>query len=267
MREFMTKVSDYISERRNDPEKNGNPLLLCMLGIVALIIIIFCLLILWKKGSDEKEEKIKTETYEYIPEAVMSQSSGEEELKQEYLDSMEYLQGKVEELLYFMSEIEKSLAETVITQQEDNADLQKQVDEITGDIKNMIVRLQNTQNHLYDLTDMINIMNQETVPEIQEQIGEMEKQMSQVNADISDIYGKIGTLEITDTELKARISEIEGKLKASVEQNMTDVTNQFENMNVRIEQTIKQIQELTSQFLRYRYDEESNTLYLYSDGV
>ena len=24
MREFMTKVSDYISERRNDPEKNGN---------------------------------------------------------------------------------------------------------------------------------------------------------------------------------------------------------------------------------------------------
>ena len=129
----------------------------------------------------------------------------------------------------------------------------------------MIIQLQNTQNHMYDITDMINIMNKETIPLIQEQISEMEKQINQVNVDISNIYSKIEALEITDTQLKDKIDEIEGKMKSSIEQNITDVTNQFNNMNVQIEEIIKQMQELTAQFLRYRYEEENNTLYLYVD--
>lgn len=268
MREFMTKVSDYISERRNDPEKNGGVLIFCMLGIVALIIIIFCLLLLWRKSTNEKtnekEEEIKAETYAYIPEAILSEASEEEELKQEYLNNMQYLGERVEELLGSMTEIQKSLEESVITQQEDNLYLQDQVNEITEDVRSMIVQLQNTQNHLYDVTDMINVMSRETVPAIQEQISEMEKQMNQVNADVSDIYGKIDALEITDAELKAKISDMEGRLKASVEQNMSDVTNLFNTMNVQMETAIKQMQELSSEFLRYQYDEAENTLYLYS---
>ncbi|MCM1387938.1 MAG: hypothetical protein NC231_11455 [Bacillus sp. (in: Bacteria)] len=265
MREFMTKVSDYISERRNDPEKNGNILVFCMLGIVVLIIIIFCLLLLWRKHTDKKEQEITAETFTYVPETVMSKSPDEEELKQEYLSNMEYLEEKVESLILAMSDMQKSLEETVIMQQDDNTYFQEQVEEITRDIKNMIVRLQNTQNHLYDVTDMINIMQKETIPEIQEQISGLEEQISQANTDISAIYAKIDSLEVADEELQAKLKEIEGTLKASVEQNMNDVTNQFSNMNVRIEEIIKQMQELTSQFLRYWYDEGSNTLYLYSD--
>ncbi|MCM1254274.1 MAG: hypothetical protein NC321_15760 [Clostridium sp.] len=265
MREFMTKVSDYISERRNDPEKNGNILIFCMLGIVVLIIIIFCLLLLWRKNTDKKEQEITTETFTYVPETVMSKSPGEEELRQEYLSNMEYLEGKVESLILAMSDMQKSLEETVIAQQDGNTYLQEQVEEITEDIKNMIVRLQNTQNHLYDVTDMINIMQKETVPEIQEQISGLEEQINQANTDISTIYAKIDSLEVADEELKAKLKEMEGALKASVEENMNDVTNQFSNVNVRIEEIIKQMQEWTAQFLRYRYDEGSNTLYLYSD--
>ena len=178
---------------------------------------------------------------------------------------MQYLEEKVEDLLQSLTEIRESLEETIITQQSDNVYLQKQIDEIMEDIKNMIIQLQNTQNNLYDITDMINIMNKETIPVIQEQISEMEKQINQVSIDIANIYSKIEALETTDAELKAKIDEIEGKIKSSVEQNITDVTNQFNNVNVQIEEIIKKIEELTAQFLRYRYEEESNTLYLYSE--
>ena len=184
-----------------------------MLGIVILIIIILCLLLLWRKNANGKEEELTAETYEYIPEVIMAEPSGDEELKQEYLNNMQYLGEKVEDLLQSMTEIQKSLEETIITQQGDNVYLQEQVDEITEEIKNMITQLQNTQNNLYDITDMINIMNKETIPAIQEQINEMEKQINQVNTDIADIYNKI--------------------------------------------------EELIGQFLRYRYEEESNTLFLY----
>ena len=265
MREFMTKVSDYISERRNDPEKNGNFLIFCMLGIVILIIIILCLLLLWRKNANGKEEELTAETFEYIPEAVMAEPSNDEELKQEYLNNMQYLEEKVEDLLQSLTEIQKSLEETIITQQGDNVYLQEQIDEITEDIKNMIIQLQNTQNHLYDINDMINVMNKETIPVIQEQISEIEKQINQVNVDITDIYNKIEALETTDAELKAKIDEIEKKTKSSIEQNITDVTNRFNSVNMQIEEIIKKMEELSAQFLRYRYEEESNTLYLYSD--
>ena len=112
---------------------------------------------------------------------------------------------------------------------------------------------------------MINIMSKETIPVIQEQISEMEKQINQVNVDVSNIYSKIEALEIADTQLKDKIDEIEGKMKSSMEQNITDVTNQFNNVNVQIEEMLKKMEELTAQFLRYRYEEESNTLYLYTD--
>lgn len=238
IREFMTKVSDYISERRNDPEKNGNFLTFCMLGIVALIIIILCLLLLWRKNVNKKEE-LTAETFEYIPEAIMADPSGDEKLKQEYLNNMQYLEKKIEDLLQSMTEIQESLEETIITQQGDNVYFQEQVDEITKDIKNMMIQLQNTQSSLYDITDMINIMNKETIPAIQEQISEMEEQINQVNVDIANIYSKIEALETTDVELNAKIEELMAK--------------------------IDKMEELTAQFLRYRYDAGSNTLYLYSD--
>lgn len=232
IREFMTKVSDYISERRNDPEKNGNFLVFCMLGIVALIIIIFCLLLLWRKNANGKEEEWRAETFEYIPETVMTGASNDEELQQKYLSNIQYLEEKVENLLQSMTEMQKSLAETVITQQGDTVYLQEQMDEIVEEISNMVLQLQNTQNNLYDISDMINIMNKETIPMIQEQMSAMEQQINQLNIDIADICSKLETLEAADVELKAKIEEVEA---------------------------------LTAQFLRYRYDAGSNTLYLYAD--
>lgn len=271
MKEFMTKVSDYFNERRNNPEKNGNFMIFCMLGIVVIIIIILCLLLLWRRNMDGKEKegerakKMSVETFAYVPEVRLSQAS-DDELKQEYLDNIQYMKEKVGELLDSMIKVKETLEETVIAQQNDNAFLQKQVDEIAADVNNLVLQLENTQNQLYDLTDMVNVMNQKTIPMIQEQITQIEQQMTKVNEDISNIYEKLEMLETTDEELKAKLSEVEKKLRESSEQNMIDITNKFENVNIRLQEietdVQAKIQELASWILRYRYDAETNTLYL-----
>lgn len=302
----MTKLSDYISERRNDPEKNGNLFVFCMIGVAIIIIAILCLLLLWRKNADQKEKEpaFETDTFTETTEPVMSPSDENGELKQQYLYNIETLGEKVRELMQSMTEVKETLEGAVTTQREDNTELIKQVKEITGDITSLITRLDNTRNQLYDLTDIINVMDTDTIPVIQAQITMVEEQMAQVHTDISDIYKKIDALEATDGELQARIDKIEGNLKDSVEQNITNITNQFADMSTHIRQIEEQIgdsrtqigdlwskaenlqeqignlqtqfqeqienlyaqlDELSAKFLRYRYEEETNTLYLMTD--
>ncbi|MBD5457515.1 MAG: hypothetical protein HDR27_02955 [Lachnospiraceae bacterium] len=290
MREFMTKVSDYISERRNDPEKNVNFVILCVIGMVILVSIILCLLLLWRKNGNN-DQKMKAEVFTETPEVMLAENQGEE-LKQQYLMDIEYFEEKIEELSESMSRIKETL-ETTAAAQEDDLLLREQVEEITGGIVNFLTKMQNTQDTLHDLNELVKVMDSKTIPVIQKQISEIEKQMGQVDTDISAIYSKIDALETTDNELKIKISEIQGALKTSIEQNVADITNRFESMNTQIQQMITQlddarkqiedtkgqvadtkkqigdaqerIQELNVQMLRYRYDEAENTLYLYEN--
>lgn len=47
MREFMTKMSDYWKERRNDPDKQENKLTVIITAAVAVVIIVLLLVLLW----------------------------------------------------------------------------------------------------------------------------------------------------------------------------------------------------------------------------
>ena len=40
MRDFMMKISDYLNERRNDPDKQENQLSVVVIGAIAVVIII-----------------------------------------------------------------------------------------------------------------------------------------------------------------------------------------------------------------------------------
>ena len=106
--------------------------------------------------------------------------------------------------------------------------------------------------------------------------------------------------ETTDKELKIKIREIQGALKTSIEQNISDITNRFEGMNAQIQQMVTQledacrqiddtkkqlgdtqgqvedtkkqlgdtqerIREINTQMLRFRYDNAARTLYLYEN--
>lgn len=132
----------------------------------------------------------------------------------------------------------------------------------------------------------------------------MESRMAETDTDIAAIYDKIGELETTDETLKAKIDEIEGGLKKSVEQNMADIKNQFDTMNnqiyqveieigdartqiadaqaqigdakteisalrtlvenalTKIEEVQNYIESLSVNALKYRYEADTNTLYL-----
>lgn len=297
MREFMTRVSDYISERRNDPEKNGNFIVLCVIGMVMLASIILCLLLLWRKNAGG--EQMKAEGFAETPETMFAGNPMEEELQQQYLMDIAYFGEKIEELTESMSRIKETL-ETTTAVQEDNLLLREQVEEISGGITGFLTKMQNTQEALNGLNELVKVMDSKTIPVIQKQIVEIEKQMEQADTDISAIYGKIDALETTDSELKIKIREIQGALKTSIEQNVADIMNRFESVNAQIQQTIEQledarkqledtqkdlgdtkgqvedakkqigdtqerIRELRTQTLRYRYDEAERTLYLYEE--
>lgn len=245
MREFMTKVSDYISERRNDPERNGNFVILGVIGVVILASIILCLLLLWQKNAGG-EQKMKAEVFTEDPEIMLVENPVEEELKQQYLMDIEYFAEKIEELSESMSRIKETL-ETTVAVQEDNLLLREQIKEITGGITNFLTKMQNTQDTLYELNELVKVMDSKTIPDVQKQISEIEKQMGQVDTDISAIYSKIDALETTDSELKIKIREMQGALKTSIEQNVADITNRFENMNAQIQQMITQMEDARRQ--------------------
>lgn len=246
MREFMTKVSDYISERRNDPEKNGGFVVLYLIGMVIAASIILCLLLLWRKNADGKQE-LEAEVFEAVPETMFTENPVEEELRQQYLMDIEYFGEKIEELSESMTRIRESFETSAVAQDEENTLLRGQVEEITGGITSLISKLESTENTLYDLNELVKEMDVKTIPAIQGEIGRIEKQMEQVNADVSDIYDKIDALETTDKELQMKIREIQGALKTSIEQNISDITNRFEGMAVQIRQMTAQLEEADRQ--------------------
>ena len=246
MREFMTKVSDYLNERRNNPARQEDRLAVVIIGAVAVVMIVALLLVLWghiageraqKKAQGAEENMLVSTTYEEEMAEYMAQNDGQEALRQEYLANIEYLNNKVEELLSSLTQVEQNLSETIEQYDEENTVLQDQMSELHTEVTNIIRNLKKTQTELYDLTDIVQVMNQETIPIIQEQIADIRGDMDEVHTDIANLYTRIASLEQEDAKLWASINNLEKVLE-------------------------NRIGGLTGQTLQYRYDEDANTLYL-----
>ena len=108
MNELLTKISDYLSERRNDPERRENRLSVVIIGAVAVIVIILLLLVFWAhvarerrereeaaeaaaeaERADWEEEQLVAETFEEEAEKYMAPNDGQELLRKEYLESIQ----------------------------------------------------------------------------------------------------------------------------------------------------------------------------------
>lgn len=309
MREFMTSVSDYFNERRNDPEKQENRLALVVTGIVAVVIIVLLIVLLWGyagKGDGDKVPGIPGQTGQEVQredtdrskelsrnvheeEAVkyMSEDSGEQ-LRQEYLTSTAYLREKVEELLSTMTQVQDGLAEVNQAYKEGDSAAQAQIVTLCKEVDTIVQSLKETQIKLNDLTDIIQAVDQEKIPMIQQQIQEIRGDMEQVQTDISGLHAKMAALEKEDEKLWASISSLEKSVKKALNQNVAEVNNRLDQLqagfdhlsrelekivrenvkdvNERIDGSIGQMEErirtLTDNTLSYRYDAESNTLYL-----
>ena len=293
MKDFMTKISDYLNERRNDPERRENQLSIVIIGAVAVVVIILLLLLFWtytvkeqerkqKEAAKEalleaemqmkvpvEEEELVAETHEEKAEEYMSRNDGREQelkeltlLREEYSESIDFLREKVEELLKSMTQVENNLSETIVKYQEGDQSILEQVKELHGEVTNIVQNLKETQTKLYDLTDIVQVLDQKTIPQIQQQILDIQQNMNKVHADISNLYTKIVALEQEDAKLWAGISEVEKTLKTAIDQNMTEVNNQLDVLLNQLGNVENRLQGLISKTLKYHYDAENNTLYL-----
>ncbi len=315
MREFMTKMSDYWKERRNDPDKQENKLTVIITAAVAVVIIVLLLVLLWgyvgkryggretalpeqteqvMQEADQKENQKETDdegiskvVHEEEAVRYMSEDSGEK-LRQEYLTSTAYLKEKVEELLQTMTQVQDGLQEVEKEYKAGDSALQTQIITMREQVDTIVLSLKETQIKLTDLTNTVQIIDKEKIPVIQEQIAQIRGDMEHVQTDIADLYEKMAALKKEDERLWASISKLEKTVKAALDQNVAEVNNRLnqlqagmehlkqefekilqENMagvNERVDVLISQMEErlgaLTENTLRYRYEAQSNTLYL-----
>ncbi|MCM1122732.1 MAG: hypothetical protein NC416_09115 [Eubacterium sp.] len=270
MREFMTKVSDYLNERRNDPERKEDRLAIVIIGAVAVVIVVILLLILWRHVAEERMQKenrdqmqvLETATYEEDAPEYMSAGDGQEIMGEDYLESIEYLSRQVEELLAAMTQVEQNLSETVEQCQEENEELREQIVTLHTEVSTIVQNLKETQTKLYDLNDIVQIIDREKLPMIQEQILEIQGDMNQVQTDITKLYTRITALEEEDAKLWEGMDALGQTLKKALDQNMTEVNNQFDTLLEQLNTVESRIGKLAVQTLRYRYDAGENTLYL-----
>lgn len=310
MREFMTRVSDYWNERKNDPDRQENRLALVVTGAVAVAVIVLLMILLWgyaAKGGG-KETPIPIQTGQVIQEAdqkqdeegamsqtvyeeeavkYMSEDSGEQ-LRQEYLTSTAYLREQVEELLHAMTQVQDGLNEVIREYQEADAATQTQITTLCKEVETIVQSLKETQVKLVDLTDIVQVIDREKIPIIKQQIEAIRTDMERVQTDISGLHKQMAALKKEDEKLWASISSLEKTVKKALNQNVADVNNRIDqlqagidhvnrelekilrenmdNVNEKVDTLIAQMEEkiraLTENTLRYRYDAESNTLYL-----
>ena len=166
-----------------------------------------------------------------------------------------------------------------------------------ANITSIVQNLKLTETKLYDLIDIVQVMDQKTIPMIQQQILEIRQDMEKTQTDISNLYAKIAALQEEDVKLWAGIEDVKKTLKNAIDKNMTAVNRQLdvllnqltsienqlgavenqlgtvENQLGTVENKVgsvedrlgmmeNRLQGLTSNTLKYRYDAGSNTLYL-----
>lgn len=218
MREFMTKLSDYINERRNNPERQEDRLAVVIIGAAAAVIIVVLLLVLWGHMVRERRDKesqaaadsmLTATTYEEHAEEYMARNDGSDELRQEYMTSIDSLDSRVEELLTALTQVEQNLFETMEQYREGDSGLPEEISSLYAQITDIVQNLHRTQTVLYDLTDIVLVMDEETIPIIQAQIVQLQGEMDQMHADITDLRPKIAALEQEDVKLWESIDNVE----------------------------------------------------------
>lgn len=242
MREFIAKVSDYLNERRNNPDMREDRLAIVIIGAAAAAVIVLLLLIVWgytaggrgqKDAQNAEGNTPGSATYKEEQAEYMAQDDGQEALRQEYLTDINYLGGKVEELLTTLTQVEQNLSKTVEQYREGDTVLEEKISSLHTEVTTIVQNLKETQIKLSDLTDLVQIINEETIPMIRGQIADIQGDIDKVHIDIADLYTKIAALEQEDAKLWASIANVE---------------NIIGSLSVRT--------------LQYRYDAEENTLYL-----
>lgn len=302
MRGFMTRVSDYFNEWREDPERKENRLSIAVIGAVVAVIIVLLLLLLWWGHSAQEKKKeaagkaarlqaaqelqtsreaeeaqgLVATTYEEKMAEYMSMDSGEE-LRQEYLTNANALTEKIRELQTAMEKVQAEITAITGEYQDGNAKVTEKLTVLEGETKIVVGKINALEVKMTELADTIRVVNEEKIPVIQKQIGELREEIEQTRTDMADIREKIKALEKEDEKLWERLSEVERSLENALGENMKEIDKRVDRLGgdlddlerelrAALEKMSEKINErmdvLSSDTLSYRYEEETNTLCL-----
>jgi len=242
MREFMTKVSDYLNEWREDPEKEDETLprfIIIAVGVAAAAGIL--MLLWWGYGVQEKKREeaaakarelqeaqqmqdaqdalalqdaqgLVTTTYEEKMQEYMSRDSGEE-LRQEYLTNTNSLSEKVKELQEALEQVQREVTEILREYREGSSTSSEKVTEkltvLEKETKTVAESVKTLEGKLTSLSDVVQTIDREKIPAIQGQIGELRVELGQVRSDVSGVCDKIKELRREDEKLWNKLSKVE----------------------------------------------------------
>lgn len=306
MREFMTKVSEFLDEWRNDPERKENQLSVAVVTAVAVVIIVLLLLLLWwghsvqeKKREVSAEKAVKLQeaqkeetaegmdgadeaqgllsaTHEEKMEAYMSKDSGEE-LRKEYLTNTNELTEKIKELQATMEKAQTEIAAIVREYREGDAKVTEKLAVLEQETRTVVEKIGALETKVTELTSAVQVIDGEKIPEIQRQIGELRAEIEQARTDMAGVHEKIKALEKEDEKLWEKLSKVEKNLETALGENMKEIDRRMDQLDDDIDDLEREFQAalekmgekinekmntLASDSLAYRYEEETNTLYL-----
>lgn len=305
MREFMTRVSDYLSERSDDPERKEDRLSLAVIAGVAVVVIVLLLLFWWGYTTHENKEKAALEkakelqenaqeleavSYEEKMKEYMSQNAGDE-LRQEYLANTSEMAEKIRELQTAMEKVQKEVTEVVREYHESTGETREQKEiknaltTLEREVNTALANLKQTESKLADLSDVLQTIDRDKLPVINRQISDVRAEIERVRTDASGVSAKLEALEKADQKLWERFSSAEQELKKTLNKNLSEIDTRLDQVQKDIRAAEKEVNEtleqmedemrrrveeqiaektktLSEESLSYRYDRQTNTLYL-----
>lgn len=267
MREFMTRVSDYLSERREDPERKEDQLSFAVIVAVAVVIIVLLLLFWWGYTTHEKKEAAAAEkakelqalqedtqeldavSYEEKMKEYLSQNVGDE-LRQEYLTNTNAMTENVRELETAMEKVQKEVTEVVREYHDSSTDETREVKEtkvaltaLEREVSTALANLKQTESKLTDLSDVLQVIDHEKLPAIDRQISAVRAEIERVRTDASGVSAKLEALEKEDRKLWERFSGTEQELKRTLNQNLGDLDSRLNQVQKDIRSAQKEMNE------------------------
>ena len=311
MREFMTRLSDYFDEWRNDPERKENQLSVAVIGAVSVVIIVLVILLLWwghgvqeqkKEEAAQKAAKLQAQqemdadsrtgedgigegdfeqglvaaTYQEKMAEYMSMDSGEA-LRQEYLTNTNALKEEIKELQTTMERAQTEIAAVTKEYRDGDANLTEKLVLLEKETQTIVENIGALEEKLSSLSEIIRTADGEKIPAIQEQIRELRREIEQARAGMSGVHEKIKSLEKEDGKLWEMLSQVQKSLETALGENLREIDKRMDHLDDHIEKLQNEfraalekmgekmnekVDALASDALGYRYEKETNTLYL-----
>lgn len=274
MREFMTKVSDYFNEWREDPERGDGQfprVIIAITGIVAAAVI--ALLLWWGYGVQEKKREAASQkaqmlqakqeaqdasdslalqeaqglvatTYEEKMQEYMSLDSGEE-LRQEYLSNTHELSEKVRELQSALEQVQREVSEVVREYRENGSTSSEKVTEkltvLEKESQTLVENVKSLETKLAELGNVIQTVDREKIPVIREQLTALRTQMEQMRSDMSNTHDKIKDLRREDEKLWNQLSGVEKRLDEVMDKNLDEIDERLDRVGKEMDALEKEL--------------------------